>query len=123
MIIASSLLTIIAVFLPWYTIDTIIESGTVYGFETDGLLTLGSGVLVLGIVYFRNQGRLETAVFSVLGIGTTLIGYYTFSQVSGTTGGGYGLASASPHVGVYVTMVAGALIFIGTMYGPIRNRA
>lgn len=111
-------LAIVAAFLPWFTLDTVMGSSSVSGLDhNDGILTLLFGLTGIGITLFRERGTLESVAITCLGVATMFAGYHTLRQLSDYGGLG-GEATAS--FGLYLTLVAG-IVLAGGGYRSYRN--
>jgi hypothetical protein len=110
--------TIVGSVLPWVTIDSLMGSQTVSGLDGDGVLTLVCGIATLGVCVLRGGERIDRIALGILGVLTVLIGYNTFSQLSD-----YGsiAADASASPGLYVTMLAGAVIVSGAIQAQLAT--
>ena len=91
--------TIVAAFLPWYSI----LGSSVLGIEGDGIITLILSFLAIGLIwYFDNLNR---QVYAGIGLGAliTFIGLYHLTNFSGA--------------GVYLTIIGGVILIGGGVSG------
>lgn len=117
MALGGGLLLVVGAFLPWASFGAFTYSGT----DTDGLFTLGLGLVVLAIVVVREWTTIESLATTAAGGLSLLLAYNLYSNLSEYFGSGYGMIEISAGTGLYLTLVGSAVVVAGGIYG-YRNR-
>ncbi len=112
----------IAAFLPWFSIELLGTSASVNGIDRDGVFSFIFALLVVGFVLYagpRSRGRKTTAAVLILGLLIALIGgAYIYDPWIGVeqTVTDEQRSLIDIGIGLYLTLVGGALVVIGTLY-------
>jgi hypothetical protein len=124
LMIVGGIVTVIASFLPWATVDVLGLRATATGMDGDGVLTTIGGALLIaiGALTLRRGFRALAAIGLLVGVLVVAVGAYDASTVNDTDVGAQlsaDVASIDVSVayGLYLVIGAGALGAIG---GAIR---
>lgn len=120
LVLAGGALAGVAAFMPWAKVTAGIFSASKDGIDGDGQLTVIAGLFAALLGFFslaRSQPLTSgAATFALLlGLGIGGVGVYDYLDVSSTD-------IIKPASGLYLTIVAGALVLAGAI-GAIKNSA
>jgi hypothetical protein len=116
--IAAAAVTVLGAFLPWVTVDLRFVSGSVSGTDTDGVITLvvGGVVLLIGLLTRREPTTAATVVNLLGGLAIFAVGAYDLVDVHRAAGSlNSDFASVRPGIGLYLTALGGAGVGVGSV--------
>ena len=110
----------IAAFLPWAKVSVFFISATQSGIDGDGVMTLLGGTLVVlfSIIQLLGHARNDKwpyVVNLVTALGITSVAGYNLVDIANN-----GADLVEPGSGLYLTAIAGVLVFIGYIGGLAR---
>lgn len=114
--VGSGVVTAVAAFLTWVDAGIVTRAGI----DGDGVFTLAIGIIVVGIIVFREWGTKEMVATGGLGIVAAAIALNIFMDLGGQTG--QQLIEINPGTGLLLTLLGSFGLIVAGGYGLVKER-